>query len=133
MENNGIYELCRTFGVEGEIVGVSILTSGHINSTFKVDVDKEGTMISYIVQKVNDYVFKKPEEKWKLYVQNIILGILIGLCAIVSISMLIVAITDFEFIGLMLLALLVDIPIVIFAVIRLRKNLNLLKNNSFKK
>ena len=62
MENNGIYELCETFGVKGEIVGVSILTSGHINSTFKVDVDENGKMKSYIVQKVNDYVFKKPEE-----------------------------------------------------------------------
>ncbi|MBQ7918144.1 MAG: aminoglycoside phosphotransferase family protein [Clostridia bacterium] len=62
MENNDIYELCELFGVQGEIVGVSILSSGHINSTFKVDVDENGTMKSYIVQKVNDYVFKKPEE-----------------------------------------------------------------------
>ena len=62
MENNGIYELCKTFGINGEIVGVSILSSGHINSTFKVDVDENGSMKSYIVQKVNDYVFKKPEE-----------------------------------------------------------------------
>ena len=43
MENNDIYELCETFGVKGEIVGVSILSSGHINSTFKVDVDEDGT------------------------------------------------------------------------------------------
>ena len=35
-------------GVEGEIVGVSILSSGHINSTFKVDVDEHGKMKSYI-------------------------------------------------------------------------------------
>ncbi len=62
MENNDIYELCETFGVNGEIVGVSILSSGHINSTFKVDVDEHGTMKSYIVQKVNDYVFKQPEQ-----------------------------------------------------------------------
>lgn len=62
MENNDIYELCETFGVKGEIVGVSILTSGHINSTFKVDVDDAGKRKTYIVQKVNDYVFKKPEE-----------------------------------------------------------------------
>lgn len=62
MENNDIYELCETFGVKGEIVGVSILSSGHINSTFKVDVDEDGTMKSYIVQKVNDYVFKNPEQ-----------------------------------------------------------------------
>ena len=62
MENNDIYELCETFGVKGEIVGVSILSSGHINSTFKVDVDENGSMKSYIVQRVNDYVFKKPEE-----------------------------------------------------------------------
>ena len=62
MENNDIYELCETFGVQGEIVGVSILSSGHINSTFKVDVDEHGKMKSYIVQKVNDYVFKQPEQ-----------------------------------------------------------------------
>ena len=62
MENNDIYKLCEEFGVTGEIVGVSIMTSGHINSTFKVDVDDNGKMKSYIIQKVNDYVFKKPEE-----------------------------------------------------------------------
>lgn len=62
MENNDIYKLCEEFGITGEIVGVSIMTSGHINSTFKVDVDDNGKMKSYIIQKVNDYVFKKPEE-----------------------------------------------------------------------
>ena len=61
MENNDIYKLCEEFGVKGEIVGVSILTSGHINSTFKVDVDNSGKRKTYIIQKVNDYVFKKPE------------------------------------------------------------------------
>lgn len=61
METNEIISVSKNLGIKGDILGVSILSSGHINSTYKVDVDENGTRKSYIVQKINTNVFKDPE------------------------------------------------------------------------
>lgn len=62
MEVNDIIEISNDLGIMGDIIGVSILSSGHINTTFKVDVFDGNKDKSYIVQKINTNVFKKPEE-----------------------------------------------------------------------
>ena len=43
MENSEIYALCNEFGIDGDIVGVSILTSGHINTTFNATFSVDNT------------------------------------------------------------------------------------------
>lgn len=43
METNEIISVSKNLGIKGDILGVSILSSGHINSTYKVDVDENGT------------------------------------------------------------------------------------------
>ncbi len=57
-----ILNVCRRFNIEGEFVKAKILTAGNINSTYKVTFHKDGKTESYIVQKINKNVFKKPEK-----------------------------------------------------------------------
>ena len=52
--------ICRQFGLTGEFKGYTVLKSGNINKTYKVDID-DGELKSYIIQNINTYVFKKPE------------------------------------------------------------------------
>ena len=50
------------FSVYGEyLIGVPYGT-GHINDTFQVTFDQGGTIVHYILQRVNTNVFRKPEE-----------------------------------------------------------------------
>lgn len=69
MEINDIIEISKNLGISGDVLGVSILSSGHINTTFKVDVSEKQKTKSYIIQKINTNVFKKPDE----LMQNILL------------------------------------------------------------
>ena len=56
--------LCRIagigdlFAIEGEFVTGKEIPSGHINTTYKATYRKsDGTEDSYILQRINDYVF----------------------------------------------------------------------------
>ena len=60
--------LCRIagigdlFAIEGEFVTGKEIPSGHINTTYKATYRKsDGTEDSYILQRINDYVFKDPK------------------------------------------------------------------------
>ena len=61
MENK-IINLCKSFGIESEFIGFDVIHSGHINSTYLVYFDNNRNRKDYILQKINKYVFKKPEE-----------------------------------------------------------------------
>ena len=61
METNEIMNISKNLGIEGDVIGVSVLSSGHINSTFKIDVENSGKRKSYIIQKINTNVFKDPK------------------------------------------------------------------------
>ncbi len=54
--------ICAKFGIEYEYKSHTLLTNGHINSTYKIDFIKEEKVKSYILQSINTYVFKNPEE-----------------------------------------------------------------------
>ncbi|MBQ9115947.1 MAG: phosphotransferase [Clostridia bacterium] len=58
--NERIEEICREFRVSGELVDVTIITQGHINTTFRVTFENDGYRKSYLLQRVNTYVFKSP-------------------------------------------------------------------------
>ena len=51
-----IDEVLKKYGLEKEPVTILPLTQGLINTTWKVSVDGS----SYILQKINDQVFKRP-------------------------------------------------------------------------
>ena len=62
MEMKDIYTISEELEIPGEIIGVKALSNGHINTTLKIDVSNEGKIKSYILQKINTNVFKKPDE-----------------------------------------------------------------------
>ena len=51
-------DICNKFNIKGKYISYEILTSGHINTTYKINFEDN----SYILQKINTYVFKKPIE-----------------------------------------------------------------------
>lgn len=59
--DNIFIEICKAYGLKGELIEVIPLKRGHINNTYRVDLDQDGKTKSYLFQRVNHYVFKKPE------------------------------------------------------------------------
>ena len=57
-----IDSLCRRFLIEGEYKGYEKVSYGHINTTLKVYYFRGGEIKTYILQRINTYVFKRPEE-----------------------------------------------------------------------
>ena len=57
-----IVGLVEEFGLNGEFEGYEVFKSGHINTTCLVKLNEDGETKKYVLQKINDYVFKKPEE-----------------------------------------------------------------------
>ncbi len=48
------------FDLRGDFVTGAPYGSGHINDTFRIEVDQAGLRISYILQRINSNVFKQP-------------------------------------------------------------------------
>ena len=57
-----IQAISKLFGIKGEFVTYELITSGHINTTYKVTFYRESELAEYILQSVNTYVFKNPVE-----------------------------------------------------------------------
>ena len=56
-------EVCEIFGIPGTFCKYEQIVMGNINTTYKVTYQLEdGNFKSYIVQKVNMYVFRKPRQ-----------------------------------------------------------------------
>ncbi|MHB1155196.1 MAG: phosphotransferase enzyme family protein [Eubacteriales bacterium] len=54
-------EVCNSFRIEGNLIDYEINTIGNINTTYKVLFRRsDGMEKSYIMQKINTYVFKNP-------------------------------------------------------------------------
>lgn len=73
MKNNGIINeaaveetlrsICTIFGIPGTFEKYEVIVMGNINNTYKVTFrHPDGFLKSYVVQKVNMYVFKKPRQ-----------------------------------------------------------------------
>ncbi len=54
-------EVIALFQVYGDIVAVNRYGSGHINDTFKVDISLGGVPVSYVLQRINDGIFTRPD------------------------------------------------------------------------
>lgn len=58
-----IRNVCREFKIKGEYLSYEEITIGNVNKTYKVNFrNDDGSMSSYVVQEVNTYVFKSPEQ-----------------------------------------------------------------------
>ena len=55
-----IKEICSVFQIEGEYLRFEVITSGHINRTYKVCYFRHGEEKEYILQRLNTYVFRNP-------------------------------------------------------------------------
>ena len=51
-------DICRQFGIDGELVETKTLTDGHINTTVCVTFEKDGKREKFLVQRINTNVFK---------------------------------------------------------------------------
>ena len=60
--NNDILEVCRFFGIEGDLSEIQVMRDGHINTTYVVFFVENGELRKYLVQGINTHVFKKPDE-----------------------------------------------------------------------
>lgn len=54
-------KICRYFGINGDVLEIKKLNTGHINGTYKVSVEENGKVDLYIVQRINKYVFNDPK------------------------------------------------------------------------
>ena len=54
------YEIVKQFDLRGKILNIYESDTGNINSTFIVDVNDNGILKKYILQKINISVFKDP-------------------------------------------------------------------------
>ena len=62
-EKAGIKAIADRFTKEGEFFGFTTLRQGNINATYLVDYRlNDGSVKSYVLQRINSYVFKKPAE-----------------------------------------------------------------------
>ena len=57
-----VKNVCKQFNIEGNLRWVDPILYGHINSTYEAWFDVGDHERTYIVQKINKNVFKKPEE-----------------------------------------------------------------------
>ncbi|MFM1944747.1 MAG: hypothetical protein RI897_3729 [Verrucomicrobiota bacterium] len=55
-------EISRQFQIYGDILYAEPCKIGHINETYMATYNQGGTLVKYIHQKVNQTVFKKPQE-----------------------------------------------------------------------
>ncbi len=54
-------ELCKRFGIEGELIEAGPYGFGHINSTHCLVLNNDGKRVRYILQKINNGIFKDVE------------------------------------------------------------------------
>lgn len=55
-----IRTICRAFALEGDFRGYETIKSGNINNTYCVVFYRDGEEKTYILQRINTYVFKNP-------------------------------------------------------------------------
>ena len=56
-----IAQVAEMFGLDGEIVNITTINNGHINSTYDVTMNLNGEERRLVFQKLNIYVFKNPK------------------------------------------------------------------------
>lgn len=55
-------KIIKHFNIQGELLEITPFGNGHINDTFLITIREKNKNRRYILQRMNSYVFKKPEE-----------------------------------------------------------------------
>ena len=61
-EFNKLKSIAERFDIPGSFVTVEVITNGNINSTYAVEFSNGTELKKYILQRVNTFVFKAPEQ-----------------------------------------------------------------------
>ncbi len=61
MENQEVLSFAAGFAIAGRPCGAEEITTGNINSTWRITTDAESGGTRYILQRINSYVFRDPE------------------------------------------------------------------------
>lgn len=64
-----VKKIISQFALEGDLVSFNPEGNGHINDTFKVSFANGNSTTNYILQRINQYVFKEPEKLMDNYVR----------------------------------------------------------------
>lgn len=59
--HNLIQNICNQFNIYGNITRIKTFTSGHINSTYLIDVSEQDSLKQFVLQRINHNVFKNPD------------------------------------------------------------------------
>lgn len=57
-----IADIIKNFDIAGEFINVKRITTGNINTTYRVTMEHEGKKHEYTLQTINKYVFKNPRQ-----------------------------------------------------------------------
>jgi len=57
-----ILKLCKNFNLNGKLIKYNTFPSGHINTTYLVNLEINGENQEFVLQQINNTVFKKPDE-----------------------------------------------------------------------
>ncbi len=55
----------EAYHIQGKIISATQMKRGHINDTYCVDFNENGKVKSYLFQRINNFVFKEPEQIMK--------------------------------------------------------------------
>ncbi len=61
MDIDRLEHIVNQFELSGEFVSSKPFGNGHINDTYLIEFDENGITSNYILQRINDFVFKQPE------------------------------------------------------------------------
>lgn len=59
---NNFQDIFEQFQILGDFKSAEPYGSGHINHTYRVEVDQGGSLVHYLFQRINHFVFKDPEK-----------------------------------------------------------------------
>jgi hypothetical protein len=59
-QDKTIRAVLAAYDLPGRICGITRLVNGHINDTYQVKLEEEDRTETWILQRINDYVFKDP-------------------------------------------------------------------------
>lgn len=62
MSENNYEKLAKKFDIPGELKKAAPFGNGHINDTIQLVFESDGSEEKYVLQKINKYVFKHPDE-----------------------------------------------------------------------
>jgi len=59
---NDLKKIISKFQIYGNFLSGAPCGNGHINATYKININQAGVVVSYVLQKINTTIFKDPDK-----------------------------------------------------------------------